>query len=134
MEQKKINIIIISCLVILGIATGFLIDNRIVNAPGGLLTGRSGGSEATTVAVAGNGTNYQAITTYPARLERIIIGETVSTGTLTIDDAVSPSNGRVFNFGVGLTKGVYEIGLDFANGIMAEVSPSYNSIFVITPK
>lgn len=99
------------------------------------LGGRSGGgSQEPSTYTKGDGTQYQTITDGPAFLDRIIIGETIATGTLTIDDAVSPSTGRVFNFGVGLTKGVYEIGLDFVNGIMATVSPTAMPVFIFTPK
>jgi hypothetical protein len=53
---------------------------------------------------------------------------------MSIHDAVSPSTGEIFNFGVGLTKGVYEIGLDFVNGIMTTVSSTANVVFIYTSK
>ena len=78
----------------------------------------------------GSGAADQEIYGFPATLERIIIGETNSAGTLMVKDGST----TIFGPWVGITEGVFEVGIDFDTNILATVSSALLPVFIYTPK
>lgn len=129
-KNKKILVIsiIILCSIII---LHFIVDSK--NEPS---FGWSGSDWKSTISEVGDGTAYQEISTTPATLERIFIGSTDSTNaTLYLYDGTSSSDATsILHFTSGITKGVYDIGIDFDKGILATVSSILDAVFIYTPK
>ena len=98
---------------------------------GGLTPGVSTDSIMSYVTTATN----ETISLGPGYLQRVIVGENVTSSLVEISDNVTDSSAETFFRISGNTlQGVYDIGASVASGIAATVSGMLNATFIFLPK
>lgn len=133
-KYKEAYPIIITVLVFI---ITFAVLNMVPKSSEQVLGGRSGGtgsnigSSVSEMVTAG----YDALAfiTGPIHLERIIIGNKLTAGGITIDNATASNNDaiKIAEF-YGAEVGSYEMGIDLNLGLLITTSDNLNATFIYT--